>query len=477
MKRKGSSRAAVISICILILALLGTAVFTGIIGDSSPSSLRQGTTGDLRAYFLDVGQGDGSIILFKDRVIVIDSGDTDRGGDVVRALHRLGVQRIDLLVATHPHADHIGGMQDVLANFPVAQVLDPGMPSTSVLYERFLDTVDEKNIPYIVAEQGQTIDLDPALRILVLSPPKDRIGDDLNTNSIVLKISYGTVNLLYTGDATTGAEDLMAKSGYPLDAQILKVGHHGSSGSGSSAFLSRVSPETAIISSGAGNSYGHPHQETLERLARAGAVIFRTDVDGTILVWSNGETYSVMTESAGDDIWLLPTLAPTVATPAPATPVTAIPSPTPSQATTTGTPVPFTLPTVPQNVTVPVPSFTLPTVQIGNASSIRISAVQFDAPGDDRQNLNGEWVRLTNTGADVVLLAGWTLSDADTRDLYTFPAFLLVPGEEVTVHAGSGMMNDTALFMGMTGPVFANTGDEAVLRDGSGTIIDQYPED
>jgi hypothetical protein len=359
-------------------------------------------------------------------------------------------------------------MQDVLENFPVAQVLDPGMPSTSVLYERFLDTVDEKNIPYIVAEQGQTIDLDPALRILVLSPPKERIGDDLNTNSIVLRISYGTVNLLFTGDATTGAEDVMAKSGYPLDAQILKVGHHGSSGSGSSAFLSRVSPETAIISAGAGNSYGHPHQETLDRLARAGVAVFRTDVDGTILIRSNGETYSVMTESAGDDIWLLPTLAPTPATP--------IPSPAPPQATTTGTPVSFVLPTIPENVTVPVPSFTLPPVQIGNASSVRISAVQFDAPGDDRQNLNGEWVRLANTGADVVLLAGWTLSDADTRDLYIFPAFLLLPGDQVTVHAGSGMMNDTALFMGMTGPVFANTGDEAVLRDGSGTIIDQRAE-
>lgn len=476
MKRKGSSRAAVISICILILALLGTAVFSGIIDINPHSSLRQGTTGDLRAYFLDVGQGDSSIILFKDRVIVIDAGDTDQGGKVVSALKRLGVRKIDLLVATHPHADHIGGMRDVLAAFPVAQVLDSGMPSPSVLYERFLETVDEKNIPYLVAEQGQTIDLDPTLRILVLSPPEERIGDDLNTNSIVLKISYGTANLLYTGDATTAAEDVMVKSGYALDAQVLKSGHHGSSGSGSSAFLSRVSPETAIISTGAGNPYGHPHPESLERLNRAGAVIFRTDEDGTVLVQSNGETYSVMTESAGNDIWLLPTLAPTVATPAPSTSKTAIPSPATLQATTIGTPAPFVLPTIPENVTVPAPQITLPPVQIGNASSVRIHAVQFDAPGDDRQNLNGEWVRLKNTGGDVVLLAGWTLSDATTRDLYTFPAFLLMPGEPVTVHAGSGMMNDTALFMGKTAPVFANTGDEVVLRDGSGAIIDQYRE-
>jgi hypothetical protein len=129
---------------------------------------------------------------------------------------------------------------------------------------------------------------------------------------------------------------------------------------------------------------------------------------------------------------------------------------------------------MPANLTVPVPS--LPALQIGNVSSIHISAAQFDAPGDDRQNLNGEWVQLTNNGNDTVLIAGWTLSDKSQSALYTFPAILLVPGESVTVYSGSGILNSTALFMGKTGPVWGNGGDIAVLKDGRGTIIDQRSE-
>ena len=130
-------------------------------------------------------------------------------------------------------------------------------------------------------------------------------------------------------------------------------------------------------------------------------------------------------------------------------------------------PVPLphvTLPPVPANLTIPVP--VLPAPQIGNASSIYISATQFDAPGDDRQNLNGEWVQLTNKGDDTVLIAGWTLSDKGQSTLYTFPAIFLVPGESVTIFSGTGTLNNTALFMGKTDPVWGNSGDIAILKDG-----------
>ena len=147
------------------------------------------------------------------------------------------VTRIDLLVATHPHSDHIGGMQKVLAAFPVGKVLDTGLAHPSSTYEHFLETIEEKHIPYQVAEQGQTIDVDPALRVLVLSPPKERPGDDLNADSIVLRISYGTIDFLMTGDLGKEGEDALLRTGYPLDAEILKVGHHGSSSSTSPAFL------------------------------------------------------------------------------------------------------------------------------------------------------------------------------------------------------------------------------------------------
>lgn len=442
---------------ILVLTLLLAGCTSS--GTHSGAILNQNTTGDLQAYFLDVGQGDSSVVLFKDKVILIDAGETDQGDTVVAALKRLGVKKIDLLVATHPHSDHIGGMQKVLANFEVKKVLDPGLPSTSTLYEKFLIAVDRDQIPYIHAEQGQTIDLDPSLRILVLSPPRERIGDDLNTNSIVLRISYGTVNLLYTGDATAPAEEAMIKTGYPLDAQVIKIGHHGSSGASSAAFLSRVNPLVAVISLAKGNEYGHPHKETLERLKAAGLTVFRNDNDGTIRVVSNGSTFSVTTEKGDSGFW---NAAVTAKPPAPATSSTATPLPAISLNITD------LVPSIPANVTIPL---TLPPVQIGNASGVYISRVQFDAPGDDRLNLNGEWVTVRNRGEEAVLIAGWTLSDKTGSGIFTFPAVLLLPSSSVTVFSGSGSMNDTALYMGRSSPLWGNNGDLAILRDGAGTII------
>ncbi len=447
----------------ILIAFLVVAGCTGSHGTKTIPSLDQNTTGDLKAYFLDVGQGDSSVILFKDNVILIDAGETSQGDTVVADLKRLGVEEIDLLVATHAHSDHIGGMQKVLANFRVKKVLDPGLPTTSPLYEKFLAAVGREQIPYVLAEQGQMIDLDPSLRILVLSPPKERIGDDLNTNSIVLRISYGTMNLLYTGDATTVAEEAMLRTGYPLDAQVIKIGHHGSSGASSAGFLTRVNPQVAIISVGKDNDYGHPHRATLDRLATAGPTVFRTDTDGTIRVVSNGNTFSVTTEKGDSGFW---NAAVTATTPSPraSSTVTTVTAPSVSLNVTD------IASSIPAGVTVPV---TLPAVQIGNASGISISRVQFDAPGDDRENLNGEWVTIANGGNEAVLIAGWTLSDKTSPDVYTFPAVLLMPSTSVTVFSGSGTMNDTALYMGRSSPLWGNSGDIAILKDGAGTVIDR----
>jgi competence protein ComEC len=254
----------------------------------------------------------------------------------------------------------------------------------------------------------------------------------------------------------------LIRSGYPLDAEILKVGHHGSSSSTSPSFLARVRPEMGVLFLGEDNPYGHPHQETLDLLKESGVTLYRTDRDGTVVVRTDGMSYSVKTETNDPGIWNVSTI----------------------RETTTVTPV-FTLPSLPAldliplppaaaNLTVPVPALIVP--QIGNASSIYISATQFDAPGDDRQNLNGEWVQLTNKGDDTVLIAGWTLSDKGQGILYTFPAILLVPGESVTIFSGTGTLNNTALFMGKTEPGWGNSGESAILKDGRGTIIDQRSE-
>jgi competence protein ComEC len=259
----------------------------------------------------------------------------------------------------------------------------------------------------------------------------------------------------------------LIRSGYPLDAEILKVGHHGSSSSTTPAFLARVHPETGVLFVGEDNPYGHPHQETIALLKESGVTLYRTDHDGTVVVRTDGMSYSVKTETPDQGILNVSATPGTIRV----TPPFTFPTLPPLE------PVPFphiTLPPVPANRSIPVPGLTIP--QIGNASSIYISATQFDAPGDDRQNLNGEWVQLTNKGDEPVLISGWTLSDKSQNALYTFPAIFLVPGESVTVFSGTGTINTTAVFMGKTEPVWGNSGDRAILKDGRGTLIDQRSE-
>jgi competence protein ComEC len=392
-------------------------------------------SGSLNVYFFDVGQGDSAFIVFRNSTILVDAGETDQGEVVVRNIRSLGISRIDLIVATHPHSDHIGGMEKVLDAFQVGQVVDAGLPHPSPLYRQFLDTVESRHIPYTAAHEGQVIDIDPALRILVLSPPENQFSDDLNDNSVVMRISYGTIDILLTGDAGTAAEDRMLATGYALDAEILKVAHHGSTHSTGTRFLERVDPETAVIPVGAGNPYGHPADTTLEALGRAGCTVYRTDLDGTIRISSDGMSYTVQASRGRGNA--------TVASPATE----------PGDYRTVATPLPS-------------PSY----------GDVVISGTQFNAPGDDRTNLNGEYVRITNRGGVAVNLTAWTLSDRTGGTPYIFPGFTLLPRSSVTVYTGAGIVNDTSLFMGRTSPVWGNSGDEAVLRDGQGDLVDRSSE-
>lgn len=448
--------------CILVIALLfGFVLLSGcldrlpFISGGSPSPLRTaGDTGPLSVYFLDVGQGDSALVCFHNTTILIDAGELGGGDRVVEDLHALGIRKIDLLVATHAHSDHIGGMKAVLDEFSVGKVLDAGMAHPSPLYESFLTTVAAKHIPFTTVHRGMTLEPEPGLRILVLSPPKHPSDSDLNENSIVLRISYGTVDFLFTGDTGSKTETDLITSGYPVDAEILKVGHHGSMHSSSAPFIARVHPEIAVISSGRDNPFGHPHRQSLDTLKTAGAEIFRTDTDGTVRVDSDGITYSVLT---GNNRVFSRTMTSTVQTTATKVPDSATVFPD--------------IPASPENTTLPVPDYTFP--QFGNTSGVRISSWQFNAPGDDRENLNGEWICVANSGNDPVLLNGWTLADRTGSRIYVFPAFILMPSSSVRIYTGSGSMNDTSLFMGRTVPVWGNTGDTAVLADEWGSIIDQ----
>lgn len=252
---------------------------------------------NLTIHFLDVGQGDSILIEYNNKAMLIDAGENDQGEIVTDYLQGQGISTLDYLVATHPHSDHIGGMDDVLRNFQVEHFIDSGYPHTSKTYENMLTTIDQKDIPFEVVKAGQTIDFDPAVDIEVLNPAST-YSNDLNENSIVLKISYGEISFLLMGDAGLETEEYIMKAGYDMDSDILKVGHHASTSGSGPTFISSVSPEVSVIEVGAGNSYGHPHSEILDRLQKA-STVYRTDLDGTITVTTDGSTYTVTTEKSG----------------------------------------------------------------------------------------------------------------------------------------------------------------------------------
>jgi beta-lactamase superfamily II metal-dependent hydrolase len=248
-----------------------------------------GLPGGLRFRFVNVGQGDATLIQTPGgKNILIDGGET--GSGIVQYLQGLGIQRIDLMIATHPHSDHIGGLVQVLEAFPVAKVVTNGQPHTTLVYERFLDGIITAQAEYVEVRRGDIISID-GLNLDVLHPvaPTD---SDLNENSLVLKFTYNQTTFLLMGDAEATAEASLLSSGLSLKADILKVGHHGSTSSSTQSFLKAVSPKLAIYSAGVNNQYNHPAPQTIASLASVGATILGTDQTGTIALTVEQSGYS-----------------------------------------------------------------------------------------------------------------------------------------------------------------------------------------
>lgn len=274
-------------IFILILSLLGGCVF-----------LEEDT--DLSIHIIDVGQGDSILVKTPNgKTMLIDGGEPSAGKTVVSYLDRNNINKIDVLIATHPHADHIGGLIDVLKNFEIGKFYMPRKIHTSKTYEKLLETAKSEGIKITAAKKDIVIDLDQDITLYFLNPLRD-YGDDLNMWSAVVKMEYGEKSFLFTGDfEVLGEKELCATYDKDfLKSQFLKVAHHGSNTSTSQEFLDVIEPKVAIISSEKGNSYGHPHEEVVERLKNFGTTIYRTDEQGTIVIrsdgdkiWSNQEPY------------------------------------------------------------------------------------------------------------------------------------------------------------------------------------------
>ncbi|MEW6105782.1 MAG: ComEC/Rec2 family competence protein [Bacillota bacterium] len=249
----------------------------------------------LAVHFIDVGQGDSILVQAPSgKTMLVDGGPVDASGRLVAYLKAQKVSRIDVLVATHPHADHIGGLIEVLRTFVVGLVVDSGKVHTTATYERFLTLIDQKNIRFRLGRAGDSIDLGPGLDVRILHP-SEPLPESMNDCSVVIRLQYGKVGFLFTGDAEREAENAILQSGADVHATVLKVAHHGSRTSSNPWFLKAVEPAVAVILVGAGNSYGHPHRITLLNLAGYTDRVYRTDVDGDVVVITDGTTFRVDT--------------------------------------------------------------------------------------------------------------------------------------------------------------------------------------
>ncbi len=250
-------------------------------------------TGELKVHFIDVGQGDSILIDLEDTEILIDGGGKSPG--VVAYLNDYVDGALEVLVATHPHADHIGGLIAVLDAFQVQQIWHNGDTSESKTYAEFMNRVQSEGAKIQIARLHNNI-VAGELKLFVHHP--GNLEGSTNNNSIVIHLAYGDIDFLFTGDVENEAEgQMMILSSVRLpEVEILKVGHHGSQTSSSEDFLTITSPEVAIYMAGKDNRYGHPHQETITALAQVGATAYGTDTNGTIVITTNGETYTVQLE-------------------------------------------------------------------------------------------------------------------------------------------------------------------------------------
>ena len=298
---------------VLVVALVGTVLVAGCAGaEIDVSSPDNGDTsidangeveGELEIHHIDVGQADAALIRTPDgETVLVDSGDWRQDGSgVIEYLEAHGVDRIDHLIATHGHADHIGGHAAIIEEFEtnrggIGSIYDSGVTHSSQTYENYLDAVEEYDKELLVVEEGDELPLeDGNVSATVLNPPSGN-GDDLHERSVAVVFQFGDVRYLTTGDAETEAEARMLDSwGEELDADIYQAGHHGSSTSSTPAFMDAVSPEVAIVSSGFDSQYGHPHDEVLGGFAERGIETYWTGVHGDVVLTSDGSEIDIET--------------------------------------------------------------------------------------------------------------------------------------------------------------------------------------
>jgi beta-lactamase superfamily II metal-dependent hydrolase len=297
--------------CLIFLFVLSTFTFlcvdvsaldsavTGKANQTPPESppLSLPLAGNVTVHFIDVGQGDAIFVDTPDLDMLVDGGSSGAGDIVVGYLQSLNVTRIDFVFATHPHADHIGGLITVFAEYNTTQtpvVVDSGLNTTTATYADYFSARELRSTQ--IAARGDNISLGNGVEVTILNPSSPHEFEDVNDNSVVLWLQIYNVTFLFAGDSEAPAETSILTAGYSLGSTVLKVGHHGSRTSTKTEYLDAVDPDIAVISVGEGNRYDHPHPETLDKLTLEGSVVYRTDLHGTVKVTTDGDDYTVLTE-------------------------------------------------------------------------------------------------------------------------------------------------------------------------------------
>ncbi len=381
----------------------------------------------LEVHFIDVGQADAILCkLPNGQNIMIDAGNNADSSLVVNYLKKQNVAKVDHLIGTHPHEDHIGGLDAVINSFEIGKVYMPKVSHTSKTYKDVLLAIKNKNLKITEAKGGVSLDVGPAVNA-VLVAPNNTSYEDLNNYSAVLKLTYGNTSFLFTGDAEEKSEsEILVQYKSQIKADVLKVGHHGSNSSTSDAFLKAVSPKYAVIMVGKDNDYGHPHQETINKVNNAGIKIYRTDLQGTIIAKSNGDSIIFNTKPTEE----------TVSTD------TAGSSPSTSDSAST------------QEQDKPSP-----------CNGIKITSI----------DLSDEIVTIKNTGNTVVDISGWTLLSVKGNQSYTFPAgTILQPEAFIKVVSGKKATVGPNTLVWTKKYIWNNSGDPGELHDATGTLVSEY---